>query len=87
VLTNQRRTPGGLFSAVHLTDERGFYALAERIQDNIQLLRPDERDGIRVEQVPAASRTFVYEDSCKTVYNVPTEFTISGRRIRLQAHE
>jgi hypothetical protein len=87
VLANQKRTPGGMLSAVSLRDARGFYAIAEKIQDNIELLTPAERQGIKVEQLPARDRTLVYEDSCKIVYNVPTSFTIMDRQIVLHAYE
>ena len=86
VLTNQRQTPGGISAAVRLKDERGLYAIAESIQD-ISLLLLEEREGIKVEQLPTQSRTLVYEDNCKTVYNVPTAFTIENQRMVLQAYE
>jgi hypothetical protein len=86
MLANQRSTPGGVNAAVRLMDSRGLYAIAEEIQD-VPLLQPDEREGIKVEQLPRESRTLVYEDECKTVYNVPTAFTVNDQRLILQAHE
>jgi hypothetical protein len=86
VLASQRQTPGGLAAGVRFKDDRGLYAIAESIRD-LPLLKPSERDGIRIEQLPTESRTLVYEDSCKIVYNVPTAFTIDDQRIVLQAFE
>ncbi|MGH7491322.1 MAG: hypothetical protein ACREOO_02880 [bacterium] len=86
VLVNQRQTPGGITIGMRLKDERGLHAIAETIQD-LPLLAPEEREGIKVEQLAGENRTLVYEDSCKSVYNVPTAFTIGNQRLILQAYE
>lgn len=86
VLANQRPTAGGLAAAVLLRDSRGLYAIAESIRD-LNLLQPAEREGIQVQQLPTQDRTLVYEDSCKIIYNVPTEFMLGEQRTVLQAYE
>lgn len=59
VLASQRLTPGGITAGVRLSDERGLYAIAESVQD-MPILQPAEREGIKVEQLPAQDRTLVY---------------------------
>ena len=86
ILAHQRHTPGGITAAVKFKDDRGLYALAETIHD-IPLFTPHDRDGLAVEQHPQDAKTFVYEDACKTVYNVPVEFTMEKERVLVQPHE
>ena len=86
ILAHQRHTPGGITTAVQLKDERGLYALAEAIHD-VPLFTPHDREGLAVEQRPQEAKTFVYEDACKTVYNVPVEFTIGKEHVLVQPHE
>lgn len=86
ILVHQRHTPGGITTAVKFKDERGLYALAETIHD-VPLFTPQDRDGLVVEQHPEGSKTFVYEDACKAVYNVPVEFSVGKEHILVQPHE
>jgi hypothetical protein len=86
ILAHQRHTPGGITTAVKFKDERGLYALAETIHD-IPLFTPHDRDGLAVEQHPQEAKTFVYEDACKAVYNVPVEFTVGNEHVLVQPHE
>ena len=86
ILANQTATPGGISAGVRLNDEQGLYAIAESFQD-MPALQPAEREGIKIEQLPAQNRTIVYQDSCKIVYEVPTEFTVGDQRIVLNAYE
>jgi hypothetical protein len=82
----ERPTPGGVRAAVLLREGTTLRAVAETIRD-LQILRPAERDGILVELRPAQNRKLLYENDCRTVYNVPTAFTISGQQFVLQAYE
>lgn len=86
ILAHQRHTPGGITTAVRFHDERGLYALAETIQD-LPLFTIGDREGLRVEQRPEQRKTFVYEDACKAVYNVPVEFAVGKELMLLQPHE
>jgi hypothetical protein len=86
ILAHQRHTPGGITTAVKFNDERGLYALAETIHD-VPLFTPHDRDGIEVDQEPLRAKTFVYEDPCKAVYNVPAAFTVGQERVLVQPHE
>jgi hypothetical protein len=86
ILAHQRHTPGGITTAVKFKDERGLYALAETIHD-VPLFTPHDRDGLIVEQHPEGAKTFVYEDACKAVYNVPVEFNVGRDHLLLQPHE
>src|SRR6476646_3997879 len=86
ILAHQRHTPGGITTAVKFKDERGLYALAETIHD-VPLFTPSDRDGLVVEQHPESAKTFVYEDACKAVYNVPVEFNVGRDHLLLQPHE
>jgi hypothetical protein len=86
ILAHQRHTPGGITTAVKFKDERGLYALAETIHD-VPLFTPQDRDGLVVEQHPEGVKTFVYEDACKVVYNVPVESNVGREHILVQPHE
>ena len=86
ILAHQRHTPGGMTSAVKFNDDHGLYALAETIHD-VPLFTLHDREGIEVDQAPQRGKTFVYEDACKAVYNVPTAFTAGKERMLLQPHE
>ena len=86
ILAHQRNTPGGITTAFKFKDERGLYALAETIHD-VPLFTPHDRDGLVVEQHPENAKTFVYEDTCKAVFNVPVEFSIEKERVLVQPHE
>ena len=86
ILAHQRHTPGGITTAVKLKDDRGLYALAETIHD-VPLFTPQDRDGLVVEQHPEGAKTFVYEDACKAVYNVPVEFSVGKEQVLVQPHE
>ena len=87
MLATQKPTPAGIAAALRVEDRLGVYAVAETIRDNVYLLQPEDRQGFQVQQLPAQERTFVYETSCKIVYNVPTVFTIGDSRILLHAQE
>jgi hypothetical protein len=85
-LTDERPTPAGLRSAVVLRDGAAPRVVAETVRD-MQLLRPADRGGIAVELRPAQSRKLLYSDNCKTVYNVPTAFTVGGEQVVMQPYE
>jgi hypothetical protein len=82
----ERPTPAGVRTALVLRDGAAIRVVAEVIRD-VEILRPAERGGIQVAVRPAQGRTLLYEDQCKTVYNVPTAFTIGGEEFLLQAFE
>ena len=86
VLAHQRHTPGGITTAVKFHDDRGLYALAETIHD-VPLFTDRDREGLAVDQRPQQGKTFVYEDACKAVYNVPVEFTVGREQILVPPHE
>lgn len=86
ILAHQRHTPGGITTAVKFGDERGLYALAETIHD-VPLFTPRDREGLEVVQHVQGAKTFVYEDACKAVYNVPVEFTIENEHVLVQPQE
>ena len=86
ILAHQRHTPGGITTAVKFHDDRGLYALAETIHD-VPLFTVLDREGLAVDQRPQQGKTFVYEDACKAVYNVPVEFTVGKEQILVQPHE
>jgi hypothetical protein len=86
ILAHERHTPGGITMAVKFYDDRGLYALAETIHDG-PLFTDRDREGLAVDQRPLQGKTFVYEDACKAVYNVPVEFTVGKEQILVQPHE
>lgn len=81
-LTSQRKTPGGIVSALRLEDAQGLYAIAESIRD-VPTLTPADRDGVTIDLVATGARTFVYETACKTVWNVPSRFSVGGEQVTL----
>ena len=86
ILAAQRRHGGGIVSVLKLQDARGLYYLSERILDQPLVSGPD-RDGWTIEQKPSAQRTFVLEDRCKILYNVPTVFRFGDRSWALNTGE
>jgi hypothetical protein len=86
VVAVERPTPAGIASAVVLRDERGLFAIVERVTE-VPLLRLIDRGGIQIESVPTGPRTFVYDTSCKTVYYVPAKVTVGGKSYVVKAYE
>lgn len=86
VAAAERPTPAGIASAVVLRDERGLFAIAERVTE-APLLTQVDRGGVEVQPVTAGPRTFVYETPCKTVYYVPAKVTVDGKTYLLKAYE
>lgn len=82
----ERPSPAGFTSVIVLRDERGLYAIAERVTE-VPLLAPSDREGVLVEAVTTGPRVFVYETACKTVYYVPAKFTVNGQSYVVKAYE
>lgn len=85
-VAEERPTPAGLQAAIVLREGGVLRVVAEVIRD-VPVLRPVDRAGMSVRLAPAEPRTVVFEDQCRTVYGVPSLFTISGEAFVVRPYE
>jgi hypothetical protein len=85
-IAEERPTPAGLRGAVVLRDGNTLRVVAEGIYD-VPVLRPVDRGGIDVRLAPVDKPVFVFQDQCKTVYDVARVFSIGDDSIVVRPYE